>query len=281
MASKNKTDKLIKQGQKLEANAFSPKNDAKWNNRVIIFTPTRGLVRHEWVQARFGQIIPTNWSMVELLQFCSPYCPLEYQLADAQNLLAKKVVEDDYDWIIYIEDDNVIPFDTIVRFNRYMNEGKIPVVSGIYFTKSDPGEPLIYRGQGNSYFKDWKFGDLVWADGIPFGCRLESAKLIKEAWKTSPEYTVNGVVTRRVFEQPNRVFFDHEKGGYAATGGTTDLAWCKRIIQEDLLTKAGFPEIAKMPFPFLVDTNIFVKHIDQNGRQYPLQVPKEFLPDDK
>ena len=28
---------------------------------------------------------------------------------------------------------------------------------------------------------------------------------------------------------------------------------------------------------FLVDTTIFVKHIDQNGRQYPLQMPKKFI----
>lgn len=280
MAS-NKTDKLIKKGLSIKYNGEYPKNNENWNNRVIIFTPSRGLVRHEWVQARFGQIIPTNWSMVELIQFCSPYAPLGYQLADAQNLLAKKVVEGDYQWVIYIEDDNVIPPDTFVRFNQYINEGKIPVVSGLYFTKSHPGEPLLYRGSGNSYFKDWKFGDKVWVDGIPFGCRLEHAGLIKEAWKNSPEYMVGGEKTRRVFEQPNRMIFNAERGGYEAVGGTTDLAWCKRIMKEKLFTKIGFPEFDKMPYPFLVDTDIFVKHIDQNGRQYPLEIPKQFLKDDK
>jgi hypothetical protein len=42
-----------------------------------------------------------------------------------------------------------------------MHQGDIPMLSGLYFTKSLPAEPLIYRGRGNSYYKKWKFGDKV------------------------------------------------------------------------------------------------------------------------
>lgn len=279
MAVNKKLAKALKEGKKnLKYLGESPKNTLSWNNRVLLFTPSRGLVRTEWMQARYGQIIPTNWSLVEMTQFLSPFVPIEYQLADAQNLFAKAVVEGNYEWVIYIEDDNLIPPDLMVRFNQYMIDGKVPVVSGIYFTKSHPGEPLLYRGAGNGYYKDWKFGDLVWVDGIPFGCRLEHAGLIKAAWKTSPEYRVGDVTTRRVFEQPNRLIFNQEKGGWESESGTTDLAWCKRIMKEKLFTEAGFPEYDEMKYPFLVDTNIFVRHIDQMGRQYPIEVPKEFLP---
>lgn len=276
--SKKKVEKAIKKGlhDDLRLNVNPRRDD--WTTRVLIFTPSRGLVRTEWVQSRYGQIIPTNWSMVEMTQFVSPYLPIGYQLADAQNLMAKKVVEDDYEWVIYIEDDNLLPPNTIRTFNEYMIDKKVPVVSGVYFTKSVPPEPLIYRGKGNGYFNDWKFGDLVWADGIPFGCRLEHASLIKEAWKTSPEYRVGEEVTRRVFDQPGRIIYNPEHSGVESVVGTTDLAWCKRIIEEDLFTKAGWPEYAKMKYPFLVDTNIFVRHIDQNGRIYPLEVPRKFQP---
>ncbi len=275
-----KVEKAIKTAPRHAAGG-APVNEEKWNKRILFFTPSRGLVRTEWMHARYGQIIPTNWSMVEFTQYVSPYLPIAYQLADAQNLMAKVVVEGDYDYVIYIEDDNVIPLDTIRKFNEYILEGKVPVVSGVYFTKSVPPEPLIYRGSGNSYFTDWKMGDLVWADGIPFGCRLEDARLIKEAWKNSPEIIINGETTRRVFEQPNRVTYNPDNGGLETTGGTTDLAWCKRIIKEKLFTKIGYPEYDKMKYPFLVDTSIFVKHIDQNGRMYPLEVPKRFLRDDQ
>lgn len=253
-------------------------SESDWNNRVMIFTPTTGNVRIEWVNARYGQIIPTNWSHVDMQQFVTPYVPIEYQLADAQNLMAKKVVEDDYEWVIYIEHDNVIPPDLFIRLGRYMNEKKVPIVSGLYFTKADPAEPILYRGRGNSYYGDWKLGDKVWVDGIPFGCRLEHASFIKEAWKNSPEYVVGGVVTRRVFEQPGRIWFDEAKGGMASKVGTTDLAWCTRIIEDKLFEKCGWPEYQKMKYPFLVDTEIFVRHIDQQGRMYPFTIPKQFLP---
>ena len=258
-----------------------PKNDGVWQNRVLVFTPTTGLVRAEWVRARYGQVIPTNWSMVDMVQYLSSYMPIMYQLADAQNLMAKKVVEEDYQWVIYVEHDNVLPPDGFWKFNEYINENKIPVVSGLYFTKSEPAEPILYRGRGNSFYKDWKLGDKVWVDGIPFGFRLENAKLIKEAWKTSPEYWVGNVLTRRVFESPSRVWWNEERQGFMSKVGTSDLAWCTRIMEEKLLEKAGFPEIQKLKYPFLVDTNIFVGHIDQDGRQYPLKVPDRFLPTKK
>lgn len=245
------------------------KNPNQWTKRILIFIPCTGTVRMEWVQARYGQIIPTNWSNVELIQYISSYMPMGYQLADAQNLMAKTVVEGDYDWVLYIEHDNIIPPDLLIKLNQYMNEGKYPVVSGLYFTRAIPSEPLLYRGRGNSYHRDWKFGDKVMVDGIPFGCRLEHAGLIKEAWKDSPEYRVNDVITRKVFSQPTEQWFDPEKGGIAQRTGTTDLEWCTRIINENLLEKAGFPEIQKLEHPFLVDTSILVKHIDPDGVMFP------------
>lgn len=266
-------------------NFITPNLDIKkedvWQNRVFLFTPSTGSVRMEWVQSRYAQMIPTNWSFVEIMHFLSPYVPIGYQLADAQNLMAKYVVEGDYQWIIYIEHDNILPPDAFVRFNQYINEQKVPVVSGLYFTKAEITEPLIYRGKGTSYFGDWKMGDKVWADGIPFGFRLEHAGLVKAAWENSEEYTVNGVVTRRVFKQPGAIWYDEEKGGMVSTGGTTDLAWCARIMEEKLFEKAGWPEYQKMKYPFLVDTNIFVKHIDQNGNIYPRSIPGKFVSPDK
>lgn len=251
-----------------------------WTNRVLIFTPTTGDVRMEWVAARYGQIIPTNWSNVELRQFLSGYIPIEYQLADAQNLMAKTVVEGDYEWVLYVEHDNILPPDGFWKMGDYMNSKEYPVVSGIYWTKTNPPEPILYRGRGNSYYQDWKMGDKVMVDGIPFGFRLESAELIKAAWKESPEYLIGTTITRRVFEQPSALWFDPENGGMVGKQGTTDLAWCSRIMDDGLFEKAGWKEFQSKKYPFLVDTTIDVRHIDKNGMVYPDCVggiPKRFL----
>ena len=272
---------LKRKNKQLDYNGEMPTNRGKLTSKLLIFTPTTGLVRMEWVRARYGQIIPTNWSNVEMHQWLSAYMPLNYQLADAQNLMAKYVVENDFDWIVYIEQDNVLPPDGFIRFNEYMLDGTIPVVSGLYFTKSNPPEPLIFRGRGTSHFEGWKVNDRVWCDGMPFGFRLEHASLIKEAWKTSPEYRVADVVTRRVFDSSPAYWFDPDRGMIASTRGTTDLIWCTRLIDEKILEKAGWAEIQKLQYPFLVDTKIYAKHIDLNtGAIYPDFVggiPQKFI----
>lgn len=258
-------------------------NDARAEvqKRLMIFTPTRGSVRMEWVQARYAQMIPTNWSFADMLQFLSSHIPIAYQIADAQNLMAKKVVEDGYEWVLFVEDDNVLPPDAFIRINEYMNEATIPMVSGLYFLKSTFAEPLLYRGRGNSHFRDWKLGDRVWVDGVPMGFLLVHSSLIKAAWDESEEYTVMGETTRRVFEQPNSMWFDEETGGIIAKGGTTDLQWCARLMEGGLFAKAGWPKFQKMKYPFLVDTRIFIKHIDPTGVMWPVAMPARFIPGEK
>ena len=220
-----------------------------------------------------------------MLQWLSTFAPLEYQIPDAENLIAKKVVEGDFEWFLSIEQDNLIPPDAFVRINEYMIDNKVPIVSGLYFTKSQPPEPILYRGRGNGSFRDFKLGDRVWCDGIPFGFTLISGSIIKALWNESAEYQVGNETTRRVFELPNfnvgNFGFDNMKneGRFAYTRGTTDLNFCKRIIKDDIFTKAGWPKYAKIKYPFLVDTNIFVQHIDERGRQYPLGgIPRRYAP---
>jgi hypothetical protein len=243
---------------------------------MLIATPTIGQVRIEWVQSRYGQIIPTNWSMVQIIQFMSSYIPLRYQVDDAQNLIAREFVEKDFEWLLLIEDDVLLPPDAFVRFNSYMRNAQYPVVSGLYYTKSIPPEPMIYRGRGTSYYTNWKRGDKIWVDGVPTGCLLIHGSIIKEMWKTSEEYKINDITTRRVFSNPRKQWIDPVNGQVNATTGTSDLEWCTRIMEEGVLKKAGWPEIAKKKYPFLIDTQIFCSQIDLQGHRYPdgLQIIK-------
>lgn len=279
---------MIKKGRKsartvIEANhgngakSVLDSNKEAWTKRILIGTPMTGLLRAEWVFARYGQTIPTNWSNVDVSQFMNSWIPLRYQIPDAENLLAKVVVEQDFEWFLSIEHDNVIPQDLFIKINQYMLSKKYPVVAGLYFTKSDPPEPMIYRHSGWGYYTDWKMGDKVWAAGVPFGCTLIHGSIIKALWKESEEYQVNGVTTRRVFAAPNEAWKIPNSESYARNVGTSDLAFCKRVIKDKIFEKAGWPKFQKMKYPYLVDTSIFVKHIDNNGVMWPLEVPKQFL----
>lgn len=254
-------------------------------NRILIGVPVTGLVRIEWVQARYGQLIPVNWSQVEVFQFIDAFMPYRYQVDDAQNLIAKIGIEKDFEWLLLYEHDVLPPPDAFMRLNRYMRDGQYPIVSGLYFSRSRPSDPLVFRGRGNGSFNRWHWGDKIWVDGVPTGFLLIHMSIIKAMWEDSEAQTlgVSGepVVVRRVFNTPRDQWVDPEQGWYNTTSGTSDLAWSSRIIEGGYLEKAGWGEYLKnVPdpqLPFMIDSELFCKHINPDGTTFPLPVEmKEF-----
>uniref|UniRef100_A0A7V3JAA2 Glycosyltransferase family 2 protein n=1 Tax=candidate division CPR3 bacterium TaxID=2268181 RepID=A0A7V3JAA2_UNCC3 len=255
------------------------KNKGIWKNKLMLGIPTKGIVRYEWVIGRYSQVIPVNWSLSEFVAkyidvdslFPVTWSPIGYLVHDAYNLIVKSAVEGGFEWLLTIEDDVIVPQDLFVRIRKYVDGGQYPVVSGLYFTKSNPSEPQIYRGRGNGPFRKWKMGELVWCDGVAMGCLLVHMSLLRLMWEESPEYTLpDGTKTRKVFDTPAEKWFDQETGQYKALVGTQDLYWCDRVIREKVLERAGWKRIGKKKYPFLVDTTIFCRHIDLNtGLVYP------------
>lgn len=247
-------------------------------NRILIGTPTLGNIRIEWALARFGQVIPCNWTSASTHVGIGNVVPIHYLVADAQNLIVKHALEQNFEWLLLWEDDVVASPETFLKLNQYMMKGDTPVVSGLYFTKGNYSEPILYRGSGTSYFHDFKLGDKVWVDGVPTGLLLIHSSLLLLMWNESPEYTTIGNMrTRKVFETPSNIFYDPQSSSYAVKGGTSDLVWCKRVIEDKILERAGWSNVAKKKYPFLCDTSIFCKHIDINtGIQHPTILPKEW-----
>lgn len=250
--------------------------------RLMIGVPTTGLIRFEWASARYNQIIPCNWSHSE----CSPVLPqsinpVGFLVAEARNIIVNDFIKRGAEWLFFIDHDVIIPHDCFVRINEWINDygDKYPVICGLYFAKASSPEPLIYRGRGNSYFKDWRVGDKVMVDGIHMGCTLIHRSLLEAMWKDAPEYVIPGAgVIRRVFDTPAGVFNDPETGIPHGFSGTEDLAWCNRIIAGNYLKKAGFPKLQREKYPFMCDTGMFCHHITEAGQRYPLYVPKRHEP---
>jgi len=238
--------------------------------RVFIGIPLTGVVRAEWMLARYGQVIPCNWSSNDYIQWIDQYSPLRFMVADARNLIVEEFIKKGFEWLIFIDHDVVLPPLFLVGVNNYIIEGEPPMFSGLYFTKSVPSEPLIYRGRGNGYFAKWELGDKVWVDGIPMGCTVIHRSILEVLWDESEEYVLAGRKLKRVFVTPQRVFYDPETQSFNTQTGTEDLELCSRIIRDDVLTKAGWPKYARKKYPFLIDTKLFCWHIDWNGNRYPL-----------
>ena len=261
-------------------------NPTKSKTRLVIGIPTTGMIRYEWAIARWGQIIPVNWSNAEIAQAYAQVGPIGYLVADARNIIAYRFLEDkDSEWLLFIDHDTIIPPDTYVRMNEYIRKGKEPVVGGLYYAKGDPPPPLVFRGRGNSYYDDWKRGDIVRVDAVPMGCTLLHRSLIEATAEISEDYMVPGLnkPIKKIFETPRRIWYDAESRQYLKDTGTEDIFWCDKILDNKILAKAGWKKHAKMKYPFIIDTNIFCTHIDlQTGKTYPsAEYIKRFLPEPK
>jgi len=247
--------------------------DPGYINRILIGTATTGLVRVEWHAARMGAITPANWATVETRLQIPTHMPLRYQVDDAQNLIVKECIERDFEWLFLLEHDVIIPHWMWMTLNHYIYEEKTPVVSGLYFLRAHPSEPLVYRGRGTGAYFDWKLGERVWADGVPTGCLLIHSGILREMWKDAEEYTVGNQTTRRVFKTARMQWVDPERGNHNMVTGTSDLNWCTDVIKGDYFNKAGwgkfYDSLPDKRYPFLVDTALFCVHMEMNGNRYP------------
>lgn len=240
------------------------------SKRMMVGIPMTGLLRAEWVMARYNQTIPCNWSQVDSIQWITTEAPVRFLVADARNVIATKFVEKEFEWLFFIDHDVILPAATILLWNERMRKLDVPVWSGLYFSKSVPSEPLVYRGRGNSFYDKWKLGDLVWCDGIPMGCTMIHKSIMKAIYDVSEEYEPKpGVKIRKIFETPRKEWFDPEQNSWHRASGTEDLFWCTRLMEEGIFKKAGWPKFQRKKYPFLVDTRVFCHHIDFDGVQYP------------
>lgn len=265
-------------GKLMQPRMFVPKSDEwrGWKKRICIAVPTTGLVRVEWMMARFGQVIPVNWSNGDIFQYFDQFSPMGYAVADARNICVEYAVSQGFEWTFFIDHDVLLPPDTFLKINEYMRRGDIPVVCGLYYCKGSHPEPLLFRGRGTSFYSRWKRGDKVWVDGIPMGCTLVHTSILKHLYDRSKVETVPSlagpVVVRKVFETPRQAWFDPETSRYNTRVGTEDLFWCDRVRNEKSFAGCGIKKYKKyqsMKYPFLIDTSIWCKHIDEDGRQYP------------
>lgn len=238
--------------------------------RLLIATPTLGIVRMEWAVLRYGQVVPCNWAHHDTAVGIGYTVPMHYLVADGQNLATEQCLQGGYEWLLLWEDDVIPPPDLYVQLDEYIRRATIPIVSGLYFLKATRSEPVLYRGRGTRAFLDFGLGDKAWVDGVPSGMLLIHRSILELMSAESESYkTLGGRVTRKVWDTPARMMQDSH-GQWQKQQGTSDLAWCRRVIAEDVLRRAGWPRIAKRPFPFLCDTGILCRHIDlSTGRQYP------------
>lgn len=165
-----------------------------------------------------------------------PISPDSLEVGEARNLCVEQAREAGAEWIFFVDYDVLPPPNALIKLMSH----KMPIVGGVYHSKSIPSWPLLYVKGWPGAFEDYEAGDLVAVHGMGMGCTLIRMdvfdKLEKPYFKTIPGY---------VAENPNTVL-PHM---------TEDTYFC------DKARKAGFDVVA--------DTSIQAFHMDWvNGIGY-------------
>jgi len=137
---------------------------------------------------------------------------------EARNIFAETAIANDCKYIFTWDEDVACPPQTIPELVYKMEHTPdAAVIGGVYCLKRDPAEPLVFRGNGNGSYWDWKAGEFFEVSGIGMGCtliRTEVFKDLKKPWfKTEFNYS-------RMLD-----------GNGGLESWTEDLWFCERINQ--------------------------------------------------
>jgi len=106
---------------------------------------------------------------------------------EARIRLVEKAISEDAEYLLFVDDDTAPPFDAVSKLIAEMDtcDKDVMVCGGIYTTKQEPIEPLVFLDQGSGPHWKWKFGEVFPCWGLGTGCmliRTEVFKHIPKPW---------------------------------------------------------------------------------------------------
>ncbi len=128
---------------------------------IALCTPTLGLLHVNWVAAYSELIWPLNTGKAQLYVTGKP-------VAEARNETVARALsienEDrEVTHLFWIDDDVIVPRTALLQLLRHHR----PIASGVYFTRAEPGEPLIFPNAGGGtleFIPDQAYE--VWGHGM-------------------------------------------------------------------------------------------------------------------
>lgn len=218
--------------------------------KTVVICPTRGMIHHRVAQSHQQLMSPMNQART-LLYVAGDEVGDAYN--SAINMVLHHPVYSTWDYIMTVEDDNILPVDAHIRLLEAMEECPgADAVSGIYFTKSEfsmpmaYGDPVEFLMTGKISFRPrtpeevgeaLKKGYCMEVNGIAMGCALWKMDLMR--YVPPPWFvTVSDIVK------------DTDGNTIGPMSYTQDLKFCERA--------------KRMGKRFYVDFRCKVGHLDVN-----------------
>ena len=202
---------------------------------TIIICPTRGQIPAKVVQYWMGLMRPMNQKVI------GPIFGIGMEVGESYNNMIQSILDNpelsQWKYILTIEEDNCPPADGLLKL--YENIDEYDVVQGLYWTKGEGGQPMIY---GNPAVMPKNFipqmplpGQIQQANGLGMGFNLFKLDIFKNPNVPKPWFkTVQEVIP-----------------GQGARAYTQDLYF--------------YENAAKAGYKFACDNRVLVGHYDFNA----------------
>ncbi len=223
------------------------------NPKYVIAYPFGGRpVPVDWHLAVRSLQIPTNSRVTEL-------CSRGKCLEDAQTSMIEQALEIGAQYILFIEDDTAPPPNTIMELGRVLDaaDDSVMACGGIYTTRSQSPEPIVYMAPGEGCFWNWRVGDVFPCWAVGFGCVMLKLKL----FQLMPKPWFVELKSREDVARYPELFPPVPEG--ARTGVSTDMFF--------------YTKLAHMGFKVLAHGGVLPVHWDV-GTQTPYWLPRNSPP---
>lgn len=136
---------------------------------VVVGIPSFGMVSTYFLQARMSQQFPLVSSAVDKVVLDKP-------IAEARNEIVQYALDQGANYIFWLDDDVIPPPDAFLKM--YMSQKDI--VNGVYWSKSNPPMPLMFRNHLEGPYLDWHVGDFIEVDAAGNGLTLVKTDVYKK-----------------------------------------------------------------------------------------------------
>lgn len=198
---------------------------------TICIVPTRGMIPAKAVQSWLGMMTPMNQKFTRMFA-------MGMEVGEAYNSMIEAILSNPvlstWKYILTLEEDNLPPPDGLLKLYESMD--KFDVVGGLYWTKGEGGQPMIYGNPDvmpKNFIPQVPLPDTIQpANGLGMGFNLFKMDIFKDPNLVKPWFkTVQS--------------YEPGKGGACYT--------------QDLYF---YEQAAKVGYKFACDTRVKVGHYD-------------------
>lgn len=142
---------------------------------VVVGIPSFGMVSTYFMQARNSQQFPLVSSSIDHVVLNKP-------IAEARNEIVEFALSQNANYIYWLDDDVIAPPDSFLKMVNHQKD----IVNGVYWSKSNPPMPLLFRNHLEGPYYDWHIGDLIEIDAAGMGLTLVKTDVYRKMSKEIP-----------------------------------------------------------------------------------------------